>query len=893
MPDDSPPSPSGRDWLDLRLRGRRAAEADLQAEIETHLAMRVERLMARGLPREEALRRAREHFGDFDAAMRRLQSSVHTREVRMDRRERRADVAQDLMLTARLFRRAPVFYALILLTLALGIGANGAVFSILRATLLQPLPYRAPDELILLWGEARGQASRPLPGSAALHLGRDGATGLLGDVAGVVSWQTDLEPQLDLAVDDRTERLRGALVTPNFFDLLGVRPSLGRTFTTADEARGGTLLVLSHALWQRAFGGDPAIVGRSRTLVAGMTPRQARSFTIIGVLPAEFRFTYPEETEAWVMMPWHEAMSVDPRLARFQVIGRLAPGASLDQLTAYLRHWADQDPANRPALRAEPIREWVVGETRPSLLLLAGVALLLLLVTCVTVANALLTRLSERRQELALRASLGADRGRLVRQLLTEGAVLSVGGAVAGTAVAVALHPVLRALLPPSIPTVGAIGVNPSIVGFAAVMAAITTMLAALVPAFAGVRDGRSGDFLRATARASADRRTTRYRQGLVAAQAAIATLLLIAATLLLTSLWRLGQVPLGFDGTRVATVEMRLLDPRYRDQGTLGMFQEELVRRVAALPGVSDVGLTSAVPFRGVDFMLVPQRLDTEQRHPVRGRYVDAGYFRVLQIPLLAGRLLSPDDRPGTPRVMLVSEAYAREVFGTDNPVGRFLEFDGPTEIVGVVGDTRYAGLDRAPEPAIYLSHSQSPNTLICLVVRVDLPAQQLGTVYAGIRRVIHEIDPWIPAMRFTTVEAIVDGSVAGRRFYTVATAAFAVVALILTIVGLAVVVARAVVERRRELAIRMALGASQGRVVRQAGRDGLLAVGAGIGVGLLGAYAGATLLSQFLFGVTPYSPISYGGAAALVGGATLAAAWLVARRVTRIALAETLKAE
>lgn len=867
--------------------------------------MCVDYLIARGHSREDAEREARERFGNLDDAMERLYATAREREATMNRRERLEDLRQDARLAIRIFRRSPIFFLAGVLTLALGIGANGGVFSLVRATLLQPLPYTDPDRLVMLWAwfentpsSTPGQPRDFVRGymtAVTLRSWQDSAPPGLSEVAGIYSSQGNLDAAFDLSLSDRAVRLRASFVTPNFFELLGVRPLHGRLFGQGDERSGEPLLVLSHAMWRAYFGEDPRAIGRLLTLTGGR-PRQPRTYRVIGVLPPAFRFTYPEHTEAWAMMPWSFVQTYDPGNIAFHAVGRLAPDFTVAQAADRLRgvrtglERPGEQPGSRIVLFTEPMRDWIVGQTRPSLLLLSGVASLLLLITCVTVANGLLARVSERRRELALRASLGASRGRIVRQLLTEGALLALAGAGAGTLLAILLQPALRAVVPSSLPRVGELGVDPSILGFAAATAAVTTILAALAPALGGSRMGTAAEFLRVTSGASSDRGAVRWRQGLLAAQAAVATALLISATLLLTSFWRLGRVPLGFEGDEVITIEMRLLDPRYREPDALREFQRRLIDRVASIPGVVEAGLTSAVPFRGVDFTFSLSRPGVEQEYSAQGRLVDRGYFDVLRIPLRRGRLFNEDDRAGAPRVMLISESYARKVFGDADPIGQPMDYRGPVEIVGVVGDVRYLSIDREPREAVYFPRDQNPSSLMCVVLRATLPAEQ---IIPPLRQAIHGLDPGLPAMKPTTVDRIIDESVADRRFYTVSTAAFAVIALVLAIVGISVVVARVVAERHRELAIRSALGASLRHLVTRASRDGLSAVAVGVVLGLAGAYWGSILLAQFLFQVSARSLVSYGSIAALVIISAGIAAWLSARRLAQIPLAATLRAD
>jgi putative ABC transport system permease protein len=439
--------------------------------------------------------------------------------------------------------------------------------------------------------------------------------------------------------------------------VLGVTAVEGRVFTAADASSNEPVVVLSYALWQHAFGGDRSIVGRPLTLVAGY-PRRPQVFSVLGVLPRTFRFTYPGETEAWVIAPWSEMTGPT---AGFWTVARLAPGVTLaaaQTRVAAIPSWIDprsNTPERRQIFTLQPITEWVVGETRPSMLLLAGVAFLLLLITCATVASALFVCNTERQRELAVRASVGADRERLVRQLLTEGLLLSVAGSALGALVASLLAPALQTLVPATVPRADEIAVDLWIVAFFAAACGVTTVLATLAPAWRGARVDLVAALKASSSGASPDRSTARWRQTLVGIQAAIATALLLTALLLIVSLWRLSHMPLGFDGERVLTVEMRLIDPRYMAprpapnappnaapprSPALMAFQDELLVGVRTLPGVLEAGLTSAVPFRGVDFVYALNRVG--ETKPVLGnaRFVDAGYFSVLRVPLRRGLL-------------------------------------------------------------------------------------------------------------------------------------------------------------------------------------------------------------------------------------------------------------
>lgn len=824
-------------------------------------------------------------------------------------------LGQDVRHALRVFGRAPFFHAGIVLTLALGIGANGAVFSILRAVLLQPLPYHDADRVVMVWESQQhppvGQQNEMLAGPAwrrgylsggMIAALRQESKDVFSDIAALIPSKSDTAADFDLVLSDRAERLHGALATPNFFDLLGVKAARGRLFAASDEQSPEPVVVLSDALWRSAFGADPSIVGRHVPLIAGSRPRMSRTFTVIGVLPPAFRFSYPDETQLWALESWQSIGQYGQFAICCEAIARLNPGVPFDRAAARMaaiRTGVD-NPGTALVFRMERIYDWVVGETRPSLLLLGAVALLLLAITCATTANALLVRIAERRRELAVRASLGASRARLVRQLLVEGALLAAVGAAAGTLTAAFIAPVVRSLMPTVVPRADEIGVSGWMLLFGIGAAALVTLVAAVAPAWQGAREDPAPALKSASSTASADRTAVRWREAMVAAQVAIAIVLVISAALLLVSFWRLGRVPVGFDGAHVLTVEMRLDNPQYRGTRTadgalapspaLEVFRRNLVQRVRALPGVLDAGITSAVPFRGTDYTYVLNPVGETRQVVGNARFVDAGYFEVMRIALLRGRIFSSTDTARSHRVAVVSESYAREMFGAEDPIGRRIDREGSVEIVGVVGDVRYVARDRAPQPAIYFPAVQGPSLLVCLVARVAPNAGDLGQ---AVRGVIHDLDAAQPAMNMTTIDQIVNESVANRRFYTTATGAFAAVALILTLVGLVVIVARSVVERRRELAIRSALGASSGGIVGLVARQSLTPVLTGAGLGLAAAYIGSSVLAQFLFQVAPHAPVIYAGAALLIFVVAAIAVLAPARRAADVEPAAVLRAE
>ena len=816
---------------------------------------------------------------------------------------------QDIKLALRLMGRSPMFVSATVLTLALGVGANGAVFSILQSVLLQPLPYDDASQLVLV-SKLGHDADVPLEFSGPMAISvRDAAAGRVGEVAAAMlahsGGQLDavqgdhLAATLDLSIADHAVRLNGAIVTPNFFRVPGVRAAIGRLFLNGD-ARSQAAIVLSDATWRREFGADSGIIGRAITLASGL-PRIERTYTVLGVLPRGVHFSYPAEVEAWIVTAWSDVAQSNPyAVGQYTLVARVRPSVSIklarqlmqsmprNQLAAPL----DARAGEHDRLDLIAIRDWIVGDTRPSLNLLAGIAALLLLVTCATVSNGLLAQVSERQQELGVRSALGAERRRLMQQLIVEGAMLTIAGTIAGTGLAVVIQPVLRTLLPGSVPQVGELHVNAAIIEFAAAMSAVTTMLAAIAPAWGGTRENAAATFARAASGATAGQSAVRWRSALVGVQASLTTMLLIFSVLLLTSLWRLGRMPLGFEPRDVLAMNVQLLDAKYRAPGAITRLQDELLRGVRQIRGVSTAGFTSALPFRGFDSPADLQILGTNQTMRVRVRYVDSAFFATLRVPILGGRLFFSEDRSTSRPVALVSEAFAHRAFGAIDPVGKRLTLDRPSEIVGVVGNMRYNGLDKDASPAVYVPKSQYPRPLSTLVVRMR-PGTAPTPVIDEIRRVLHGVDPTLAAVNVATVEQVVDATIAGRRFYSVASGAFAIIALTLTAVGLALVVARAVAERRRELAIRSALGATAGKLVRAAVGDALLAIASGVFGGLLLAALGSALIAKFLFQVNARSPSTYAAVVLVVIGVAGAAAWLPIRRFARLPLAQVLREE
>lgn len=811
----------------------------------------------------------------------------------------------------RAARRRPALTSLTILTLVLGIGANTAIFAVARGVLLRPLPYQDPGSLVMLWQASANNPARAQAGPG----GRDGRgiatpemvrefrarASAFTDIAAVELWRGNLTAQVDLAGADGTERLRGSFATPNFFSVLGVNAAIGRTFVDND---GRGTVVLSDALWRRRFSADQNVIGQTVELVSGR-PRTRERFEVIGVLPPRFHFTYPEDTEVWLSLPWPRVAGAVQQGLLYSVIARLKPGVTLEaatgDITAVVASMhADLPKGRYDLMRAwiEPMHEWSVGRVRPAVRLISGVTILLLVIACLNVASLLWAQTNARRREIALQQTLGASRGRLIRQMLTESALFTVVSSVAAIGVVVLLQQAVRAMLPPLMPRVDEIGIDLWTVGWTTAVGAATLVLAGLLPSWRGTMVDPHTELVLGGRTASAGRAAGRIRQALTSLQIAAASLLLIGGSLLLQSLWNLQHVDLGFDGGAVLTQEMRLINPIYRDPVRLLAFHHDLLARVRQIPGVREAGTTSAIPFRGVDWMRSLPVPGTTERLIANQRQVDPAYFGVMKIPLIEGRLLADTDSGAAPLVAVVSQSFARALFPEGRAVGRHMPVSPgpvrpgtlPVEIVGVVGDVRTIRVEDIGGPAYYVPRAQDPSELICLVIRADRGADHIA---AAVRSVVREIDPAQPVGPMTTVDDVVARTIADRRFYAVATTAFAVIAFLLTVAGLYGVMLIAAAERVRELGVRVALGATRRALVALLLRQGIVPVIAGVVLGGLAAASTMRFLRSYLFDIEQIGPVVFATVSVLVAAGGLMACLFPARRASTVDPMEALRSE
>jgi predicted permease len=770
---------------------------------------------------------------------------------------------QDLLYALRALRKKPLFTTIAILTLALGIGANAAIFSVVNGVLLQPLPYSAPDRLMFLW----------------TYNPRQGFDKDVGTYPNYEDWRRQSTSFEQMAAYYGTGftltgagdpvRLRGVFVTTNFLDVFGADPALGRGFGAADGTAGGSrVVVLGHGLWQSRFGGDRSIVGRT-IMLSGV------SHEVIGVMPQGF--AHPENAVLWApLAPTTRFADLLQSRGSYwlTIVGRLKPDVSrataqseLDVIAAALER---QYPANAGiGVRLVPMHEEIVGDVRLPLLIVLGAVSFVLLIACANVANLLLTRAAARRQELAIRAALGAGRGRIVRQMLTESLVLAVGGGAAGLALAAWGIAALQSLAPTNLPRLDRINVDAAVIGYTSLAVIATALLFGLAPALQSARVP-TGESLKEGSRTGAEgSRARRMRAAVATVQIALALVLLIGAGLLVRSFMAMRQVRLGFDPGNVLALQIDLPGARYQNDAQIGAFFDGLAARLRALPGVESVGLSSSILLSAL-----PQSatLSVEGRPPVNSNEpnapvpydsVTADAFKTLRIPLVQGRLFTDQDGPSSERVVVVNQALVRRFFPGGDALGKRVTFGDPgdaraswSRIVGVVADTRRGGLDRDPWAEVYYPMSQAADSRMFVLVRTT--GDPLSIARAA-QAAVWAADRDQPITSVRTVDQILASSQANRRFTTYLLGLFSIVALALAAIGIYGVMAYSTAQRTQEIGVRMALGASRAVVLRMVLAEGLGIAALGLAIGLTAAWLLSRYMSSLLFGIGTRDPITF----------------------------------
>jgi putative ABC transport system permease protein len=872
---------------------RRRSPAEFDAEIQAHLQLEIDRLRESGLSPEDAEAGARRAFGNLTATQERYYESG--RLLLWDR------LAQDTRFAVRLLARSRVLTAAVVATLALGIGATSAVFSLVRAVVLRPLAYEEPDRLVQLYES--GLRSGGEADWVAFPNFRDWRSGarVFQEMA---AYRYAL---LTLTGTFGAESMLGLETTDRLFAVLRVPPLMGRTFLPGEDDPGRPrVAVLSHALWQRRFGADPQVVGRSVN-VDGV------SYSIVGVMPASFRFPNAVPGEAAVPIDLWIPMRVSGDLEdrdshNFWSVARLADGATLAQargaMATIAGNLARQYPGSNKdmGVTVKTLQDYVAGDARPALLVLLGAVGLVLLLTCANVALLLLSRAEARRREMAVRQALGASRGRLVRQTLTESLLLALAGAGAGLAVAHAVTRLFVRFGPAGIPRLEQTRIDIPVLVFTAAVSVCVGVLFGIAPALIGARLNVQGTLKEAGTRASLGAAGWLGRQALVVGQLALAVMLLIGAGLLVRSFVRVAGLDPGFRAPSVMTAVMSLSPTRYGAPAGQAAFFTEMLRAMEGVPGVRSAAVTNSLPLSGINdqggFTVEgrPDPLPGEDGPQANRPRVSPGYFATMGIRLLDGRLLDEHDGPGAPAVAVVSALAARTYWPGVNPVGRRLAVAwtdrGPVwrEIVGVVEATRHFGLEAPQKAEIYLPQAQAPSPIMMLVVRTE---GDPAAVVPAIRAAIARLDPEQSVFGFRTMEELLEKAGARRRFQTALVSAFAAFALLLAAIGVYGVMAHRVAQRSREIGVRLALGARPRDVVALVLRSGTALTVVGTGVGLAGAAALCRGLSRLLFGVSPLDPATFAGAAGFLVLVAGVSAYVPSRRAARVDPLVTLRDE
>jgi predicted permease len=803
---------------------------------------------------------------------------------------------QDLRYALRTLRRSPGFALVAVLTLALGIGMNTAIFSVVNGVLLRPLPFRNPDELVRL--HHVHPEKEPAGGPFSPQDFQDLQAGAHGfELLAAYLYAPGLSA-INLTGGGEPRQVQAAYVSREFFPLLGANAARGRTLRPEENVPGADrVVVLSDALWRRRFNADPVLVGRTVTL-------RGERFTVVGVMPPGFAFPAPE-AEAWVPISLigEDDIPHIRELRWMSVVGRLRPGttpeAAAGSVNGVLARLAAEHAESNEGwerARMETLRDAVVGPVRPALLVLLGTVTLVLLVACANLANLLLARASAREREVAIRTALGASRGQLVRQMLTESVVLAVLGGVLGLAVAAAGVRALLALSAGTIPRPHEVGIDGRVAVFALLLSLVTAVLFGLVPALRAAR-GATADTLRDGGRGGSERRGTGTRAALVLAQTAAAMVLLVSAGLLVNSFWRLVTVDPGFRPGNVLLASLEISTDRYDTPIKMNGYRNELIRRVGELPGVKAVGAAKTQPLRGggepYEFTLPGRSGPDAVMAPASGTLiVSPGYFAALGIPLVRGRVFEAnDDLPESPPVLMINQAAARRYWPGADPVGQTVVMGNtPITVVGVAGDVRNEGLAATPQPTVYFPFGLAPRAATQLFIRTT--GDPVGMT-AAVRQAIRAADPLQPIAEIRTLRSAMADTVAQPRFFTILLTLFGGVAVLLAALGLYGVVAYTVTRRTTEIGIRMALGARARDVVRMVVRRSALPTAAGILVGMFVALLVTRWMGSMLFQVRPADPVTFAAAGLLLAGVALLASWLPARRAARIDSMSALRAD
>jgi predicted permease len=873
-----------RDFL-YRLRAwfrRNSMEAELEEELRAHVEQQAEKYVQAGMSPEEAARRARLEFGGIEQVKEECRDSWGVRLI--------TELGQDLRYGLRQLRRNPGFTVVAIVTLALGIGANTAIFSVVYGVLLRPLPFPNPDRLINLYDAEGPDRYEPVPYLDFLDWQRKNHS-----FTELAAWMSD---NLILTGREGTEYVSVADVSASFFSTLGVRLARGRAFLPEEDKQGGKpVVIIGHQFWERHFSGSPQAVGKGLVL-------SGKDYTVVGVLSAGFRFF--GETDVYIPIGQGDPSWTQDRKIRngIEVIGRLKPGVTLKRAQADMAVVQDQiakaytGSDKGVEVLLQPLGQELVSDVSRTLMLLMVAVGFVLLIACANIANLTLARSATRSREFAIRSALGAGRGRLVRQLLIESTMLGLMGSALGLVMAQwGTHPVL-ALIPGGLPRSQGIRVEPHVLAFALAVSILTGILFGLAPALMSTQANLRGGIKEGARTTGAGPHRT--QSVLVVAETALTLVLLMAAGLMIRTMWHLWHVNPGFNPHHAVTFNVAIAPQGASSPQRIRLAFSRLLEQVRSIPGVRAAGLTNMVPLgnvqSGIGFWTGPRAeppRNSHMMHPAFLFLTTTGYFHALEIPLLRGRTFTIDDTAESPHVVVVDDALVREAFPGEDPIGKRINimFLGPAEIVGIaahVKDSLYSDTRAKPKPEIYFPLDQVPNQLMsmtpsgmALVVRAR---SNPATIVPSVRRTLMGPGSYQALFNVRTMEEIVNDSTASAQLPLVLLGAFAALALLLASVGIYGVLSYSVSRRTHEIGIRMALGAEKGEVLRMVIRDGLKLALFGVAIGIAGALALTRFMASLLYGVKPTDPFTFVAVSLILIAVALLACYIPARRAAQI---------
>ena len=789
---------------------------------------------------------------------------------------------KDILYSIRVMLKNPAFSAVAVFTLAIGIGANSAVFSVVNAVLLGALPYKDPGQLVMFWENNLKMGLDQFPASYPNFVDYKEQS------QSFESFAAFRRENSNLTGTDQPVRLAGAAVSEDFFPLLGVSPLAGHTFSP-DEFKAANSVVISYGLWQSRFGGDRSLVGRTLML-------NGKTYTVTGVMPAGFQFPGElfERADFWV------PLTLDPEEASNRashglfVISRLKPQVPVARAQAEVEAVAgrlqQQYQASNGGWGAKltPLREQIVGDARPSLLILLGAVGLVLLIACANVANLLIARAAVRQREIAIRMAIGASRRRMIQQLLTESLVLAVVSSLLGLLLAFLGIGLLKPLIPSSYVYVQDVGVNGKVLGFTLLVSVVTAVIFGLIPAFQATKPDIIGWIKEGSGKTSAGVQRRLMRKLLVVSEVALALVLLIGASLLIKSFMRLQEVDPGFKPENILTMSVTIPAAKYPDAERQRGFFRQVLQQIQATPGVKSAAGVTRLPLGNpeqVRAFLIEGRppLAPGEQQTASYNAVSPDYFNAMSIPVVKGRAFTERDEPNAPLVAVINETMARRYFPGEEPLGKhlILKKGSSAEVVGVVGNVKGQGLDAEPKAGIYVPYLQAPSPSMTLVVRSVADPLSLT---ASVRGAVRNVDGDQPVDNVSTMEQVVYKSTSQQRLNMLLLTIFAVVAVTLASVGIYSVMAQSVRQRKHELGIRLALGARPGHILKMVVGQGMGLTLVGVGIGLAAAFFLARLLSSLLYNVSAVDPLIYVGATLLLAVVAFVASYVPARRATRI---------